>query len=455
MGRSIFSSILVSLFLSSPFAAGSCPLYGPVFPTPTNLASSASIKDALQTLTETISASFKSENSSYGPVDSTAAYTVQIFSLESEKPLLEYYHDGTTLSNTTGVQTVDGDTIFRVGSISKLITVYLFLTELGDSLWNDPVTQHIPELRNRTRSEQNPVDYVNWEQITLGAIAGHVAGLPRDFVDLLGLYANDGSYGFPVLPPSEYPACILTATNYTCNREQFFNAINDRQPTFLPNTKATYSNTGMMLLGYALESITGRSYEDILKTALMDPLSLTGTSYSKPDDTKGAIPFNTTFSQWARDFGDGAPMGGLYASTDDLSKIGRSILISTLLDENSTRAWLKPTSYTSSLIGDVGRPWEIFRAADIGPSKRLIDLYTKGGDFGTYHTNLAVVPDYNIGFAIAVGGMGSHIFLDNLIVDTLFPALEIAAREQANGVYAGTYTATNGLNSSLVLNTDA
>ncbi|KAF2679526.1 beta-lactamase/transpeptidase-like protein, partial [Lentithecium fluviatile CBS 122367] len=433
-----------------------CPIYGPVFPVPTDLASSATVKGALENITQTISDSLNSENSSYGLVNATAAYTLQIFALGSEEPLLEYYHDGTTLSNDTGVQKVDGDSIFRIGSISKLITIYLFLVELGDGLWNDPITQYIPELRNRDKSEENPVDYVAWDQITVGALAGHVAGLPRDFVDILGLYENsDPSYGLPVLPPSEYPACIVTLENFTCTRQQFFDAINDRQPTFLPNTAATYSNTGIMLLAYALESITGRSYEDILGTTLVDALGLTGTSFSKPEDTRGAIPFSIALSGWARDLGAAASMGGLYASTNDLTRIGRSILNSTLLDGNITRAWLKPTSYTSSIYGNVGRPWEIFRAADIGPSKRLVDLYTKGGDLGPYHTNLALVPDYGIGFALAVGGVGSHIWLDNLIVGVLFPALEAAAREQADVAYAGTYTATNGLNSTLVLETDS
>ncbi|KAF2003793.1 beta-lactamase/transpeptidase-like protein, partial [Amniculicola lignicola CBS 123094] len=436
-------------------AAGACPIYGPVFPIPTDLMSSGTIKEALKAINQTISSSFKSENSAYGPVNSTAAYTLHIFSLDSKEPLLEYYHDGTTLSNNSGVQELDGDTIFRIGSISKLITVYLFLTELGDGLWNDPITQHIPELRGRDKSEENPVDYINWDQITVGAMAGHLAGLPRDLVDIVGLYANtDTSFGFPLLLPSEYPACIVTSEKYTCTRQQFFDAINDRQPTFLPNTVAAYSDTGILLLAYALESITGRSYEEILKTNLVDVLGLTGTSFSKPEDVRGAIPFNIALSQWARDLGATAPMGGLYASTSDLSKIGRSILNSTLLQKNTTRAWLKPTSYTSSLYGDVGRPWEIYRAADVGPSKRLVDLYTKGGDLGLYQANLAVVPDYNMGFALAVAGTGSHLWLDNLIVDMLFPALEAAAREQTDASYAGTYTVRNGGNSSIVLNTD-
>lgn len=450
----ILPPLIFFLFLSS-LAAGACPIHGSVFPKPTGLASSAAIKSALTTIKKAIYDSFTTEKSSYGPVNSTAAYALQIFSLDSQNPLLEYYHDGTTLFHDAGVQHLDGDTIFRIGSISKLFTVYLFLASLGDSLWNDPITRHIPELRGRDKSGENPVDYVSWDQITIGALAGHVAGVPRDFVDIIGLYANkDPSFGLPVLSPDQYPTCRVTAENFTCTRQQFFDAINDRGPTFLPNTEAAYSNTGIQLFAYALESITGKSYESLLKTVLIDTLTLTGTSFSKPEDARGAIPFNTTLSQWARDLGASAPMGGLYASTNDLSKIGRSILNSTLLPRNTTRAWMKPTAHTSSLYGDVGRPWEIIRAADVGPSKRLVDLYAKGGDLGLYHTVLAIVPDYDVGFAVAVAGTGEHLWLDNLLADALLPALEGAAREQADAAYAGTYTAEEGVNSSIVLNTD-
>ena len=181
-------------------------------------------------------------------------------------------------------------------------------------------------------------------------------------------------------------------------------------------------------------------------------LSLTGTSQAKPHDSRGVIPFNVSYSNWAIDLGDGTPTGGLYSSANDLSKLGRAILNNTLLHPNTTRAWLKPTSFTNNLVAAVGRPWEIFRADTI-PTRGVIDIYAKGGDIGLYHTFFAVVPDYNIGIVAIVGGPGDHTWIESSIVDIVFPALEAAAREQAQASYAGTYRATNGLNSSLTLST--
>ncbi|KAF2187150.1 beta-lactamase/transpeptidase-like protein [Zopfia rhizophila CBS 207.26] len=455
MSRTLITLSAIYLLSTLPSAASLCPIYGPVYPPPKNVKSSNLIKDALQNLTESLNAGFATGNSSHGPVVSSGANAIQIFSLDDEddKPLFEYYHDGTTLSNSTGVRKVDGDSIFLIGSVSKLVTVYMFLAELGDGYWDDPVSKHIPELKNRTKSHENPIDFTAWDQVTLGALAGQVGGVTRDLVDLGAFEVTGVAFGFPPLEPSELPKCVLT-TNLSCDRKGFFDALDDRQPTWAPNTTPIYSNTAFMILAYALESITGKSYNDILKSTLVKPLGLTGTSTTKPDDSRGAIPINTTVSSWNRDFGDGASMGGIYASSNDLSKIGRSILNSTLLAGNTTGAWLKPTAFTSSIQGAVGRPWEIFRAPQSGVN-RVVDIYAKAGDIGLYHTFLAVVPDYNIGFAAAVGGAGHHAWYDGLIYDILFPALEAAAREQADAAYAGTYAATNGLNSSLILTTDA
>lgn len=86
---------------------------------------------------------------------------------------------------------------------------------------------------------------------------------------------------------------------------------------------------------------------------------------------------------------------------------------------------------------------------------RVVDIYSKGGDIGLYRSYLAVVPDYDIRFAVAIAGAGTHRWIDGLIVDIVFPALEAAAREQADATYGGTYAAADGLNSSLTLTTEA
>jgi len=178
----LFRPTIFIISLPPIILARLCPIYGPTFPYPTNLTTTAIIQSALQNLTDAIDAGFAAANSSYGPVDPASATAIQIFSLEDEdSPLYEYYHDGTLLSNSTGVKRINGGSVFRIGSVSKLLTVYLVLAELGDVVWATRIIDALPELRNRTtRWMDNPIDYVKWDDITLGALASQLSGVTRD-----------------------------------------------------------------------------------------------------------------------------------------------------------------------------------------------------------------------------------------------------------------------------------
>lgn len=154
--------------------------------------------------------------------------------------------------------------------------------------------------------------------------------------------------------------------------------------------------------------------------------------------------------------------GGQWMSLGDLSSLGRSVLRSSLLPPAITREWLKSTSPTgdSSLL--VGMPWEIFRvevpiALDSNRT-RGVDVYSKNGALGGYSSWLFLSPDHEIGLTILVAspetqGNGAIALaaLSELAIDTWIPAAEAAAREAAITNVAGTYTATNGLNSSISL----
>ncbi|MBV6701885.1 serine hydrolase [Kitasatospora aureofaciens] len=51
-----------------------------------------------------------------------------------------------------------------------------------------------------------------------------------------------------------------------------------------PGTKYSYSNTDFVLMGLAVENLTGRPYADVLKDRILEPLGLRHTSFVVPDD---------------------------------------------------------------------------------------------------------------------------------------------------------------------------
>jgi CubicO group peptidase (beta-lactamase class C family) len=65
--------------------------------------------------------------------------------------------------------------------------------------------------------------------------------------------------------------------------------LNDH-PVWRPGDKASYSNYGYTLLGYALEVITGKPFDEILHKRITQPLGLNSTSFDLPPLSRGIIP---------------------------------------------------------------------------------------------------------------------------------------------------------------------
>jgi CubicO group peptidase (beta-lactamase class C family) len=74
-------------------------------------------------------------------------------------------------NSSYGTNKVDAESIYRIGSISKLLTVYLWLVREGDVRWSDPIAKHLPELLKYKADSWNNVT-PDWNAITIGDLAG-------------------------------------------------------------------------------------------------------------------------------------------------------------------------------------------------------------------------------------------------------------------------------------------
>jgi hypothetical protein len=158
-----------------------CPLLGPDFPAPRNILQNPGFRNTINSFSNTLQQVLSTGNSSYGPFDpANNTFSINVFSTFSDTPLYNYHYTAPRFSNgSIGAKTVDGDTVFRVGSISKLFTVFALLIEKGDANLNDPVTKYVPELRNAPR-KTGAVNAVQWDDVTLGGLASHMSGMGRD-----------------------------------------------------------------------------------------------------------------------------------------------------------------------------------------------------------------------------------------------------------------------------------
>jgi CubicO group peptidase (beta-lactamase class C family) len=194
--------------------------------------------------------------------------------------------------------------------------------------------------------------------------------------------------------------------------------------------------------------------------SIITPLGMTGTSYNLPlSSSLGVIPSTSPATTWGLSGGDFNPAGGFYSTPSDLARLGRSILTSHLIPSAMTRRWMKPLTHTADLRISVGAPWEIERLTLSPPQEKVVDLYGKSGDLGTYHASYALIPDWQIGYSVNIADVPNVPSMANdvigeMINELVLPLIEETARREADENFAGRYRACDGtLNSSLVLTT--
>ena len=149
-----------------------CPLLGPTFSSDFDFSKTVAFARAKAGFPAKIEALLKSElisNSSsflidvYSTITNTSLYT---YTYEAEAPLL---------NETYTAGKIDDETIFRVGSVSKLFTVYAILvTGGGLGVLDYPVTRFLPELIGN--ADKDPLTHIKWEDVTIGALANQLSG---------------------------------------------------------------------------------------------------------------------------------------------------------------------------------------------------------------------------------------------------------------------------------------
>ncbi len=201
-----------------------------------------------------------------------------------------------TLSRTDSTA-VDGDTIFEIGSISKVFTTELLaeMVTRGEVKLDDPVSKFLPV--------SVKVPERNGRKITLLELATQHSGLPRlpdDFTP-----ADGGN------PYADYTV------------EQMYAFLSGHTLTRDIGAKYEYSNLGMGLLGHALALKAGKSYEALVIERLCAPLGMTHTSISLSTAAKkklatGHSKMGKAVSNW--DIPTLAGAGALRSSVNDMLK---------------------------------------------------------------------------------------------------------------------------------------
>ncbi|UKZ93574.1 uncharacterized protein TrAFT101_008484 [Trichoderma asperellum] len=427
---------------------GYCPPMGPVLPPPTSPHTDPGFDSAAAKLTVNLQKLTSGYNSS--------AVSVGVMSIHEAAPMFEFHHSPQNF-DPRGVSEVNSDTVYRLASMTKLFTVLSLLRIDGINL-EDPITKYLPELRDihKEASAQDTIHVVDWDSITLEALAAHQGGIGADLaIDLVNFPGDWTAKGLLPADNTTRLQCSGFFGLRPCNRKDFFDNFGKRPPVYAPFTTPVYSNIGTTLLGLVIESVTNHTYQDWIQQSIFDPIKMNRSFLSSPPESQGFIPINNI--DWSVELGVEAPTGAIFSTISDLMAFGKAILSYEMLSPVRTRKWMKPLASTSSISTLVGAPWEIYRTNNVTKDGRMIEFYTKAGDLFSYHSVIALIPDYDLVMVALVGGpevSGATTY--QLIGETstaLLPVIEAAGKAKAHNQYAGTYTDPS-TNSSLILSLD-
>ncbi|KAF5025719.1 hypothetical protein F66182_2186 [Fusarium sp. NRRL 66182] len=444
--------LYTTVYIGTSIAArgGHCPPLGPVLPAPLRPGSHSSVEAAVASIQQKLEDTTSAWNLS--------SLVVAIKSAHEDDYLLEFANTPPEV-DPRGVESVDSDTLFRMASLSKVFPV-LALLKLHRVNFDDPVTKYLPELRslNKQARKQDAVWAVDWDEVTIGALASHIGGIPADLVTDVQPYGDWTRLGFPPADVSKNLNCSGLLGLPACEKSDFFERFGERPPVYAPfSANPVYSNTGWAIMGWIIEKLTGMPSGEFIEKNIWEPTGMRNTYFSKPDDSLGFIPVDDEW--WNATLGYGDPAGVYYSSLNDVMAFGDAVLRNQLLSPAQTRKWLKPAAFTSSSGIFIGEPWEIFRANNVTKDGRIIDFYTKAGDITTYHSLMALIPDYNLTVTLLTAGPNNEttggllqLLLSN-IAKELLPAIEEAGKDEAEQKYAGTYSDVES-NSTLTLSVD-
>src|SRR6187551_590822 len=135
------------------------------------------------------------------------------------------------------------DTKHRLGSIMKQFTAMLImqLVEQGKLKLDVPISTYLSDYPKK-----------NGDVITLHHLLTHSSGIPN---------------------LTSFPGFTKNISRNSYSPVQLVNLFADSTLQFKPGEKFAYSNSGYMLLGYIIEKVTGKSYEQVLQENIFTPLN--------------------------------------------------------------------------------------------------------------------------------------------------------------------------------------
>lgn len=301
----------------------------------------------------------------------------------------------------------EAKTVYRAGSISKLFTALaaMQLAEQERLDIDQPVTNFLPEFRI-------VIPFADARPITLRQLMAHRSGMVRECP--VGSYFDDAEPGMEKTVAS-LASCVLAHP---------------------PTTKTKYSNSGVTIVGRAVERVSGMQFEAYQQKFLLGPLGMTNSSFLRRDRIRRNLAVGyLNVAQGNGGFREmPAPVfelgtlaaGNLYTTAEDLARfvvwLAKSGSSGSQLVKPMTLAQMCTPQFTSETNG-------FGLGFSVGHYRGRKTVSHTGAVYG-FTSSLTAVPSEGIGVVVLCNddiAVGPVRKLNNLALDLLLGEPELRA----------------------------
>jgi CubicO group peptidase (beta-lactamase class C family) len=210
------------------------------------------------------------------------------------------------------------DTKFMIGSISKPLTATLALIQVQKGLisLDKTIEDYLPVFKDKPAAK-----------VTIRQLLSHTSGIPN--YDII----NDF---FPRISRQYF------------TREDYLKVFIDSPLAFIPGTQYSYSSWGYFTLGYIMETVTHRSYAQLMANDIFKKAGMhnSGSYYHTQIVNNRATGYDYSFGGYTsadfRDQSNTMGTGDIYSTVEDLFKFHMALADYSLLNKQLSDEMFKP-----------------------------------------------------------------------------------------------------------------